>query len=57
MMVHGANTVKLNKSKKPVFTCGSAVTASVLAMAFRLIHDNYSPTIYDGSWSEYGKIR
>jgi len=47
----------LNKSKKPVFTCGSGVTASVLAMAFRLIHDNYSPTIYDGSWSEYGKIR
>jgi len=40
-----------------VFTCGSGVTASVLAMAFRLIHDNYSPTIYDGSWSEYGKIR
>ena len=46
----------LNKSEKPVFTCGSGVTASVLAMAFRLIHDNYSPTIYDGSWSEYGKI-
>ena len=47
----------LDKSKNPVFTCGSGVTASVLAMAFRLIHDNYSPTIYDGSWSEYGKIR
>ena len=47
----------LNKSKNPVFTCGSGVTASVLSLAFRLIHDNYSPTIYDGSWSEYGKIR
>ena len=46
----------LNKSTKPVFTCGSGVTASVLAIAVRLIHDNYSPTIYDGSWSEYGKI-
>ena len=47
----------LDKSKNPVFTCGSGVTASVLSLAFRLIHDNYSPTIYDGSWSEYGKIR
>ena len=47
----------LKKSEKPVFTCGSGVTASVLAMTFRLIHNNYSPTIYDGSWNEYGKIR
>ena len=47
----------LDKSKNPVFTCGSGVSASVLALAFHLIHDNYSPTIYDGSWSEYGKIR
>jgi len=46
----------LDKSKSPVFTCGSGVTASVLSLAFRLVHDNYSPTIYDGSWSEYGKI-
>ena len=48
---------RLDKSKNLVFTCGSGITASVLAMAFRLIHDNYSPTIYDGSWSEYGKIK
>jgi thiosulfate/3-mercaptopyruvate sulfurtransferase len=47
----------LDKSKSPVFTCGSGVTASALSLAFRLVHDNYSPTIYDGSWSEYGKIR
>ena len=47
----------LDKSKNPIFSCGSGVTASVLSLAFRLIHDNYSPTIYDGSWSEYGKIR
>ena len=49
--------IGLNKLKNPVFTCGSGVSASVLALAFHLIHDNYSPTIYDGSWSEYGKIR
>ena len=47
----------LDKSKNSVFTCGSGITASVLSLVFRLIHDNYSPTIYDGSWSEYGKIR
>ena len=46
----------LNKSKNSVFTCGSGVTASVLALAFFLINDKYPPTIYDGSWSEYGKI-
>ena len=49
--------IRLDGSKNTVFTCGSGITASVLALAFRLINDNYSPTIYDGSWSEYGKIR
>ena len=38
-----------------VFSCGSGVTASVLALAYSLINDKYRPTIYDGSWSEYGK--
>jgi len=38
-----------------VFTCGSGVTASVLALAYSLIDTKYIPTIYDGSWSEYGK--
>ena len=38
-----------------VFTCGSGVTASVLALAYSLIDTKYMPTIYDGSWSEYGK--
>ena len=38
-----------------VFTCGSGVTASVLALAYSLIDIKYMPTIYDGSWSEYGK--
>jgi thiosulfate/3-mercaptopyruvate sulfurtransferase len=38
-----------------VFTCGSGVTASVLALAYSLIDLKYTPTIYDGSWSEYGK--
>ena len=41
--------------KNMVFTCGSGVTASVLALAYSLIDIKYMPTIYDGSWSEYGK--
>ena len=43
------------KDTNIVFTCGSGVTASVLAFALSLINDKYSPIIYDGSWSEYGK--
>ena len=39
-----------------VFSCGSGVTASVLALAYSLINNKYVPTIYDGSWSEYGKF-
>mgnify|MGYP000588165604 CR=1 FL=1 len=43
------------KDTNIVFTCGSGVTASVLAFALSLINSKYSPIIYDGSWSEYGK--
>ena len=46
---------KLDKDKNFVFSCGSGVTASVLALAYSLINDKYMPTIYDGSWSEYGR--
>ena len=45
---------KLNK--KLIFSCGSGITASVLALAYSLIDNKYMPTIYDGSWSEYGKF-
>ena len=47
--------LKLNHNKNLVFSCGSGVTASVLALAYSLINDKYMPTIYDGSWSEYGR--
>tara|TARA_Y100001936_G_scaffold198057_1_gene199068 strand:- start:143 stop:964 length:822 start_codon:yes stop_codon:yes gene_type:complete len=40
-----------------VFSCGSGVTASVLALAYSLINNKYMPIIYDGSWAEYGKIK
>ena len=46
---------KCNLDENIVFTCGSGVTASVLALAYSLIDIKYMPIIYDGSWSEYGK--
>ncbi len=48
-------TLKFDFKKNIVFSCGSGVTASVLALAYSLINDKYMPSIYDGSWSEYGK--
>ena len=48
-------SINFDYAKNVVFSCGSGVTASVLALAYSLINDKYMPTIYDGSWSEYGK--
>ena len=39
-----------------VFSCGSGVTACILALAYSLVNNRYSPKIYDGSWAEYVKI-
>ena len=50
------NTLRSKLTTNVVFSCGSGVTASVLALAYSLIHNKYKPKIYDGSWSEYGKI-
>ena len=45
----------IERKLNPVFTCGSGVTASVLAYAYKMVNNDYIPKIYDGSWSEYGK--
>ena len=45
------------KEKNIVFSCGSGVTACVLALAYSLINDKYHPCIYDGSWAEYGIVK
>ena len=47
---------KFDPSKNIVFSCGSGVTACVLALAYSLINDKYQPGVYDGSWAEYGMI-
>ena len=47
------STCELNNNI--VFSCGSGVTAAVLAFAYSIIKPKYAPIIYDGSWSEYGK--
>ena len=49
-------STKCDLNKNLVFSCGSGVTASVLALAYSLIDNKYMPTLYDGSWSEYGKF-
>ena len=49
------NSTGFEPNKNIIFSCGSGVTASVLALAYSLINAKYMPTIYDGSWSEYGK--
>jgi len=43
----------ITADKQQVFTCGSGITACILAMANKIINDK-NPIIYDGSWSEYG---
>ena len=49
------NTLGKEMTTNIVFSCGSGVTATVLALAYSLINNKYMPTIYDGSWAEYGK--
>ena len=49
------SSIKSSLDKNIVFTCGSGVTAAVLALAYSLIDNKYMPTIYDSSWSEYGR--
>ena len=47
--------IKNIEDKNLVFTCGSGITASVLAFAYSIVNKDYTPIIYDGSWSEYGR--
>ena len=50
------NSLKI-ANKDTVMSGGSSVTATTLALAYSLIKSDYTPKIYIGSWSEYGKIK
>ncbi len=42
-------------NKKLIFSCGSGITACVLALAAE-ITEKYNFAIYDGSWTEWGSL-
>ena len=48
---------QLRSEEKPkvVFSCGSGITACVLALAATLCNYN-NLIVYDGSWTEYGSL-
>ena len=47
---------KVNKKNKHlVFSCGSGITACILALGAELI-GNTDISVYDGSWTEYGSL-
>ena len=50
------NENEIDQDKDIAFTCGSGVTACILGLANSIISGK-KPTIYDGSWSEYGLER
>ena len=43
----------LGEQQAPIFSCGSGVTACILALGAELA-GYQGPTVYDGSWSEWG---
>ena len=48
------NLLGINNNET-VMSCGSSISASSLALAYSLINKEYTPKIYIGSWTEYGK--
>ena len=40
-------------SREVVFSCGTGVTASILALALHVVDPGSAPGLYDGSWTEW----
>ena len=47
-------TAGIDPAKSVVTTCGSGVTASILALALAVIGQSNAP-VYDGAWAEWGQ--
>ena len=47
-------SVGIDVSKSVVTTCGSGVTASMLALALAVLGQT-NAAVYDGSWAEWGQ--
>ena len=43
----------MDTSQDIVFTCGTGVTASILALALFAVDPSRAPGLYDGSWTEW----
>ena len=43
-------------NKELVFTCGSGITACIIALAATVANTNNPMSVYDGSWTEYGTL-
>lgn len=46
---------KFNDKEELIFSCGSGITASILALANHQINQQQVIKVYDGSWAEWGK--
>ena len=51
------NENNIDRFKPIVFTCGSGITACVLGVAYSIISGKNNILIYDGSFSEWGKLK
>ena len=45
----------INPDKPVITTCGSGVTACILALALAILGNEYT-AVYDGSWAEWGCV-